>query len=122
MNKTESISPTRAALAVFTLYATLYGAAAQAAGFIDTFKSIEGVVKAALTLFVWSCLLVGAIAFAKGILLMKEKGGSRGEDVKMSSIMWCIGGGLGLIVIWFIIIMTVESVGGSKSDIGKQIF
>lgn len=62
---------------------------------------------------------VGAIGYA-GKLLVK-KAGDRGEDVEWSKIGYAVLGGAFFLSVSFVAFQTIETLGGSGSDMGKKI-
>ncbi len=65
--------------------------------------------------------LVGLVAIGYGGKLLWDKGGERGEDIKMGRIVFTIIGGTVLVALGFVASTTVETLGGSASDIGTPI-
>ena len=79
----------------------------------------------AVNTFIWVavalCALggVGAIGYAGKLLL--KKSGDRGEDVEWSKIGIAVLGGAFLLSVTLIATLTVETLGGSSSDIGRNV-
>lgn len=65
--------------------------------------------------------LVGLVAIGYAGKLLWDKGGERGEDIKMGRIVFTIIGGTILVALGFVASTTVETLGGSASDIGQPI-
>lgn len=98
-----------------------YGSAARA-DILEWIDAGNEVGQALVELLIWGSLVAGIAAFIKGLLLMRDKGGARGEEIGMGRILFHLGGGIALIVIWLIIVGMTETLGGSQADIGKQMF
>ncbi|QYY33618.1 hypothetical protein K2O51_31835 (plasmid) [Cupriavidus pinatubonensis] len=90
-----------------------------AGGVVGMLSNIDNASKATVTTLVNIAMVMGVVGVLYGLKLIKDKSNDR-ENVKMSQILLSLGGGAGLIIIWFVITMIVETAGGSSSDIGRQ--
>ncbi|WP_454740383.1 DUF6750 family protein [Cupriavidus necator] len=94
-------------------------AAYAAGGITGMLGNIDSTAKASVTTLVNIAMVMGVAGVLYGLKLIKDRSNER-ENVKISQILFSLGGGAGLIVIWFVITMLVETTGGSSSDIGRQ--
>lgn len=67
------------------------------------------------------CFALGLAAIGYGGKLMWDKGGERGEDIKIGRIIFTIVGGTVLVALGFFAEQTVGTLGGSTSDIGRTV-
>lgn len=76
-------------------------------------------------MFIWAIIVlcgvagVGAIGFAGKLLL--KKSGDRGDDVEWSKIGYATLAGAFFLSVTYIATLTVETMGGSQSTMGKSI-
>ncbi len=90
-----------------------------AGGVVGMLGNLDAASKATVTTLVNVAMVMGVAGVLYGLKLIKDKSNER-ENVKMSQILLSLGGGAGLIVIWYVITILVETSGGSSSDIGRQ--
>ncbi len=128
MNKAFKVISSKAravrAAAVSTALLGLSAAAsAQAAtgGWEKMFANLTSLGKTGATAVTALAFLTGLVAIAYGGKLLWDKGGDRGEDIKMGRIVFTIVGGTVLVALGFIATTTVETMGGQTSDIGTGI-
>ncbi|MGY2488319.1 DUF6750 family protein [Cupriavidus sp. CP313] len=107
----------RAAVALMGVNASK--AAYAAGGIVGMLSNIDATAKASVTTLVNIALVMGVAGVLYGLKLIKDRSNDR-ENVKVGHILYSLGGGAGLIVIWFVIVTLVETTGGSSSDIGRQ--
>jgi hypothetical protein len=94
-------------------------AAFAAGGLVGMLSNIDALSKAAVTTITYLSLVAGVSGIVYGLKLIKDRSNER-ENVKLSHIFFSLGGGAGLVMLWFIITALVETAGGSSSDIGRQ--
>jgi len=98
-------------------------AMAQAAdtGWTKMFSNLTTLGKTGATAVTALAFLAGLVAIAYGGKLLWEKGGERGEDIKMGRIVFTILGGTMLVALGFVATTTVETMGGGSTNIGSEI-
>jgi len=107
----------RATVALMTVNASK--AAYAAGGLVGMLSNLDNFFKALITTAVYAALVFGVLSFVYAFKLIRDRSNDR-ENVKMSHIAYALAGGTGLVALWFIITMLVETAGGSSSDIGRQ--
>lgn len=107
----------RATVALLTVNASK--AAYAAGGLVGMLTNFDNFLKAAITTLTYGSLVAGVASIVYGLKLIRDRSNDR-ENVKMAHIAYALGGGTGLVTIWFLITMLVETTGGSSSDIGRQ--
>lgn len=115
-------SSIKKSLAAFVgLFAVLAASSANAAGWLTAATNISDFGTAAVKAIVILCAVggVGAIGFAGKLLL--KKAGERGDDVEWSKVGYAVLGGVFLLSISYVASTTVETLGGSSTDIGKTV-
>jgi hypothetical protein len=85
------------------------------------FANLITIGKTGATAVTALAFLVGLVALAYGGKLLWDKGGERGEDIKMGRIIFTLVGGTVLVALGFIASTTVETMGGSADQIGTGI-
>ena len=92
-----------------------------AAGWIDAANRIKELGDAVIVTITVLCGAggVGAIGYA-GKLLMK-KSGDRGDDVEWSKIGYAVLAGAFLLSVAFVAVTTVETLGGSSSNVNSKL-
>jgi hypothetical protein len=90
-------------------------------GWERMFSNLTSLGKTGATAVTALAFLAGLVALAYGGKLLWDKGGERGEDIKMGRIVFTIVGGTVMIALGFIATQTVETLGGQQSDIGTPI-
>lgn len=107
----------RATVALMTVNASK--AAYAASGIVGMLSNLDALFKAAITTLTYGSLVAGVGSIIYGLKLIRDRSNDR-ENVKMAHIAYALGGGTGLVCVWFMITMLVETTGGSSSDIGRQ--
>lgn len=107
----------RALVALMTLNASK--AAYAAGGLVGMLTNLDNLFKAGITTVTYGSLVAGAVSIAYGLKLIRDRSNDR-ENVKLAHIGYALAGGTGLLALWFVITMLVETTGGSSSDIGRQ--
>jgi hypothetical protein len=113
----------RNALAAAALLGMSAAAMAQGtgAGWERMFSNLTSLGKTGATAVTALAFLAGLVALAYGGKLLWDKGGERGEDIKLGRIVFTIVGGTVMIALGFVASQTVETLGGQASDIGSPI-
>jgi uncharacterized membrane protein YwzB len=91
------------------------------AGWVDGFRNVGTLAQVAITTLIGLCALAGIGAFAYAGKLLLKKGGDRGDDVEWSKIGYATVAGVFLVAISWVALQSVETLGGSASDIGRGI-
>ncbi|WP_432263547.1 DUF6750 family protein [Cupriavidus sp. TMH.W2] len=107
----------RATVALVTVNASK--AAYAAGGLVGMLTNLDNLFKAAITTITYGSLAAGAASIVYGMKLIRDRSSDR-ENVKLAHIAYALVGGTGLLALWFVITMLVETTGGSSSDIGRQ--
>ena len=90
-------------------------------GWERMFSNLTSLGKTGATAVTALAFLAGLVALAYGGKLLWDKGGERGEDIKLGRIVFTIVGGTVMIALGFVASQTVETLGGQTSDIGSPI-
>jgi hypothetical protein len=112
----KAINSKREALAVLVL---MVSSQAHATGLIDAVTNFTTLFNGVKTLVVAVFAVVGLCAEGYAGKLMWDKGGERGDDIKVSKIMFCILGGAVCLAITYFGVLTLQTAGGSAADIGR---
>ena len=113
-----ALLPTKVHVGVFTL-SMVITSHASAAGVTNFFTGFTGAINAAILLVLQAAQLMGVGSVLYGLYSLAKKGMNRGEDIEWSKVMYPIGGGAMLTVIFFVIEAVVVEGGASKADIGR---
>jgi len=62
---------------------------------------------------------IGLCAVGFGGKLLWDKGGERGEDIKVSRIVFTLVGGAVMMALSYIGLQSIETLGGSAADMGR---
>lgn len=129
--KTQSIKNTflikaagaRNALAAAALLSMSAAAMAQGTGtgWERMFSNLTSLGKTGATAVIALAFLAGLVALAYAGKLFWDRGGERGEDVKVGRIIFTTVAGAFLLALGFVGTTTVETLGGKASDIGAPI-
>lgn len=111
----------RNALAAAALLGMSAAAMAQGTGWERMFSNLTSLGKTGATAVTALAFLAGLVALAYGGKLLWDKGGERGEDIKMGRIAFTIIGGTVMLALGWVGTQTVETLGGQASDIGSSI-
>jgi len=90
-------------------------------GWNALFANLITIGKTGATAVTALAFLIGLVAIGYGGKLLWDKGGERGEDIKMGRIIFTIVGGTILVALGFIAATTVETMGGSATQIGTEV-
>ena len=96
-------------------------AAGAGSGWERMFANLTTLGKTGATAVTALAFLAGLVAIAYGGKLLWDKGGERGEDIKMGRIVFTILGGTMLVALGFVATTTVETMGGGSTNIGSEI-
>ncbi len=116
-----TLSATRRTLVGTALLGMSAAAMAQGAGWERMFTNLTSLGKTGATAVTALAFLAGLVALAYAGKLLWDKGGERGEDIKMGRIVFSIVGGTVMLALSFVAVQTVETLGGQQSDIGTPI-
>lgn len=110
-----------AVLVVATTAALSANAQTQGIGWTKMMNNVGDFSMSGTTALIFLCALggVGAIGYMGKLLL--KKGGDRGDDVEWSKVGYAALGGAVLLSVSLVAATTIETMGGSASDIGKKI-
>lgn len=91
------------------------------AGWATAVGNVTSLTQGLVTALVGLCGLAGVGAFAFAGKQLLKKGGERGDDVEWSKIGYAVIAGVFLIAVAYVALQSVETMGGSASDMGKSI-
>lgn len=94
--------------------------AAGSTGWVKFINNLTSIGTAGATAVTALCFLLGLAAIGFGGKLLWDKGGERGEDIKMGRIVFTILGGTILVALGFVAQTTVQTMGGQSSDVGAS--
>ncbi|TXI24227.1 MAG: hypothetical protein E6Q67_03135 [Roseateles sp.] len=106
----------REALGVFIL---MMSARAHAGGLLDMVTNFTSLFNALKIAVVALFGVVGLISIGFGGKKMWDKGGERGDDIKMTQIIYPILGGTICLAITYFGVLTLQTAGGSAADLGR---
>lgn len=90
-------------------------------GWITAITNLTALGRAGATAVTALAFMLGLVAIAYGGKLLWDKGGDRGDDIKMGRIVFTIVGGVVLLALGFFALQTVLTLGGTAGDIGQGI-
>lgn len=96
-------------------------APAHATGWTATMNNFTAMARAAIPAVTIVLFVVGLAAIGYAGLLLRDKGGERGEDIKFSRIVYTAIGGAVCMTLGFIALQTVQTIGGGTGDLGRII-
>lgn len=111
----------RRCTALMLLCASATAAAQTTGGWNTMFTNLIQIGRTGATAVTALSFLAGLVAIAYAGKLLWDKAGDRGDDIKMGRIIFTIVGGTILLALGFVASTTVETLGGSSSDIGAPI-
>ncbi|MDL5034297.1 hypothetical protein QRD43_20515 [Pelomonas sp. APW6] len=119
----ETISKAKCILAVkreaLGAFILMMSARAHAGGLLDLITNFTALFNAAKVAVVALFGVVGLVAIGYGGKKMWDKGGERGDDVKMTQIIYPILGGTICLAITYFGVLTLITAGGSAADMGR---
>lgn len=108
-------------VAAVVLLGAAHGAQA-ASGWMTAITNTKDLAQAGATAVVAVGALLGLLAYLYGGKLLWDKGQSeRGDDIKGSRILWIFVGGSVCLALAYFGVLTLETLGGSASDVGREI-
>jgi len=120
MNILKTFQKAREAMIVGALLAWTAPAFAQT-GWMRGVKNTSDLAQAGITLVVYIFLLLGLIAFGSAGKALWDMSKGRDEEINVGKkVVLPIIGGAFMVAIWYVGLNSVETLGGSSSDIGRQ--
>ncbi len=101
--------------------ALMMSAPAHATGWTATMNNFTAMARAAIPAVTIVLFALGLAAVGYAGLLLRDKGGERGDDIKMSRIVYTAIGGAVCMALGFIALQTVQTIGGGTGDLGRII-